>query len=108
MAAVVYAIAALHTANTYRHKRTVVIPIHRVVGLPRKAAIVVGVIDAHIHARGIKALQYKARTIHGATGSSRVGLDITCTDILIVALDKSVNTIISRGVDRNARRRHIG
>lgn len=108
MTAVVDDVSALHAANAHRHKRTVVIPIHRVVGLPRKPAMVVGVVDPHVHARSIKALQYKARAIDGTARGRRIRLNIARTHILISSLDKGINAIVSRSIDCNARRRHIG
>ena len=71
MPAVINNVTSLHAVNAYRHKSTVIVPIHRVVGLPGEPAMVIGVEDAHIHAGGIKALQYKARAIDGTTRRGR-------------------------------------
>lgn len=108
MPAVIDDVAALHTIDAYRHKGTVIVPIHRVVRLPKKPTMVIGVVDTHIHARGIEALQHKARAIDGATRRGRVGLDISRTNILIGTLDKGIDAVVSCGIDRDTRRRYIG
>lgn len=70
--------------------------------------MVIRVVNTHIHASSIKALQDKTRAINSSTGSGRPRLNILRTDILIGALDKGVHAIFPRCFDRNARRGHIG
>ena len=108
MSTVINNIAALDRTRAHRHKDVAVIPIHRIVGLVRVPSMVIRIVDTHIHAGGIKALQDKARAIYSATWSGGPGLDILSTDILVSALDKGVHAIFPRCFDRNARRGHIG
>lgn len=70
--------------------------------------MVVGIVDSHIHASGIKALQDKARAIYSAARSSRPRLDILSTNVFISTLNESFYAILTCSFDRNARRGHIG
>lgn len=108
MTTIIDNVTSLHAVNAYRQKCTVIVPIHRVVRLPCKPTMVIGVVDTHIHTRGIEALQHKARAIDSATRRGRVGLDIPRTNILIGTLDKGIDAVVSCGIDRNTRRCYIG
>ena len=108
MTAVINHIAALNRARAHGHKDIASIPIHGIVGLAWIPAMVIRVVNTHIHASSIKALQDKTRAINSSTGSGRPRLNILRTDILIGALDKGVHAIFPRCFDRNARRGHLG
>ena len=108
MPAIINYIATLNRARTHGHKDIASIPIHGIVGLVWIPAMVIRVVNTHIHASSIKALQDKTRAINSSAGSGRPRLNILRTDILIGTLNKGIHAIFPCCFDRDARRGHIG
>ena len=108
MPAIINHIATLNRAGAHGHKDVASIPIHRIVGLAWIPAMVIRVVNTHIHASSIKTLQDKTRAINSPAGSGRPRLNILRTDIFVSTLNKGIHAIFPRRFDRNARRSHIG